>query len=62
MLIKHAQIYDAVHPQPYVGDVLIHGTVIQAIGPQLSAPGEEELDAQGLRLYQIGRASCRERV
>ncbi len=51
MLIKHAQIYDAVHPQPYVGDVLIHGTVIQAIGPQLSAPGEEELDAQGLRLY-----------
>lgn len=51
MLIKHAQIYDAVHPQPYVGDVLIHGTVIQAIGPQLSAPGEVELDAQGLRLY-----------
>lgn len=51
MLIKHAQIYDAVHPQPYVGDVLIHGTRIQAIGPQLSAPGEEELDAQGLRLY-----------
>lgn len=51
MLIKHAQIYDAVHPQPYVGDVLIHGTIIQAIGPQLSAPGEEELDAQGLRLY-----------
>lgn len=51
MLIKHAQIYDAVHPQPYVGDVLFHGTIIQAIGPQLSAPGEEELDAQGLRLY-----------
>ena len=51
MLIKHAQICDAVHPQPYVGDVLIHGTIIQAIGPQLSAPGEEELDAQGLRLY-----------
>lgn len=51
MLIKHAQIYDAVHPQPYVGDVLIHGTIIQTIGPQLSAPGEEELDAQGLRLY-----------
>ena len=51
MLIKHAQIYDAVHPQPYVGDLLIHGTVIQTIGPQLSAPGEEELDAQGLRLY-----------
>ena len=51
MLIKHAQIYDAVHPQPYVGDVLIHGTRIQAIGPQLSAPGEVELDAQGLRLY-----------
>ena len=51
MLIKYAQIYDAVHPQPYVGDVLINGTRIQAIGPQLSVPGEEELDAQGLRLY-----------
>lgn len=51
MLIKHAQIYDAIHPQPYVGDVLLQGSRIQAIGPELSAPGEEEVYAQGLRLY-----------
>lgn len=51
MLIQNAQIYDAIHPQPYVGDVLIQGSRIQAIAPHLSAPGEDVMDAQGLRIY-----------
>lgn len=51
MLIQNAQIYDAIHPTPYEGDVLIRDGRIQAIGPNLSAPGEEVYQAQGLRLY-----------
>ena len=51
MLIRNAQIYDAIHPQPYAGDVLVQGGRIQAIGTNLSAPGEDVLDAGGLRLY-----------
>lgn len=38
MLIQNAQIYDAIHPQPYVGDVLIQGSRIQAIPPIYPLP------------------------
>ena len=51
MLIQNALIFDAIHSQPYVGDILVQGSKIQAIGPNLSALGEDVIDAQGLRLY-----------
>lgn len=51
MLIRNAQIYDAVHSQPYTGDVYIQGSRIQAVGPNLSVSDEEVFDAQGMRVY-----------
>ena len=52
MLIKNGTIYDAVHPQPYEGDIALREGVIAAIGTDLQPqPGEEILDASGLRVY-----------
>ena len=52
MLITHALIHDAVHPQPYMGCISVQNGIIAAIGPDLDlAPGEEIFDSQGLNLY-----------
>jgi imidazolonepropionase-like amidohydrolase len=52
MLIKHGLIFDGIHPDPYEGDIRTQGAVIGEIAPQLTpAPGEQVLDAQGLRVY-----------
>ncbi len=51
MLIKNAMIYDAVHRDPYKGDILIRNGRIAAIGSVEADASEEILDAEGLRAY-----------
>ena len=52
MLIQNGLIFDAVHPEPYEGDVLIRDGKIAAVGTVLAAePGEEVVDARGYRVY-----------
>ena len=48
-LIQNANIHDAIHDEACVGDILIDGSKIAAIGQNLAAPeGAEILDASGL--------------
>ena len=48
-LIQNASIHDAIHDEACVGDILIDGGKIAAIGQSLAAPeGAEILDASGL--------------
>ena len=52
MLIQNALIHDGVTPAPYEGDIAIRDGKLISVGPRLSpAPGEEVLDAAGLRAY-----------
>ena len=52
MLIQNGLIFDAVNAQPYEAHIRVEGTVITAISPDLTpAPGEEVIDAAGLRVY-----------
>ena len=52
MLIQNALIHDGVTPVPYEGDISIRDGKLISVGPRLSpAPGEEVLDAAGLRAY-----------
>ena len=51
MLIKNGTIYTAVQKDAFVGDILIRGGKIAAIGQELDACGEEIFDAQGLNVY-----------
>jgi imidazolonepropionase-like amidohydrolase len=52
MLIQHGLIFDGIHPDPYEGDIRTQGAVIGEIAPRITpAPGEQVLDAQGLRVY-----------
>ena len=51
MLIKNGRIHDAIHETPYAADLLVKDGKIAAIGPDLSAEGEEIVDAAGLDIY-----------
>ena len=51
MLIKNVMIYDAVHWDPYKGDILIRDGKIAGIGEVNADASEEILDAEGLRAY-----------
>ena len=52
MLIKNGIIHDAVHPQPYQGDVALREGRIAAIGGSIQPlAGEEVFDAAGKRVY-----------
>ena len=52
MLIKNGTVYTAVQPEPLQADIAVENGVIRAIAPGLSpAPGEEVVDAAGLRVY-----------
>lgn len=51
MLIKNANVYTAVAPAPFKGDILIRDGKIAAVGAGLSAQGEEIFDAEGLNAY-----------
>ena len=51
-IIHNGLIYDAVHEAPFVGDLLIDGGRIAAIGKNLDAPAEAQVvDASGLYVY-----------
>ena len=51
-IIRNGLIHDAVHAEPFTGDLLIRGGKIAAIGPGLEAPaGAQAVDATGLRVY-----------
>ena len=66
MLIKNGTVYTAVQPEPLQADIAVENGVIRAIAPGLSpAPGEEVVDAAGLRVPRLcGRAqpSCAGRL
>ena len=50
MLIKNAIIHDAIHPEPYEGDILIKDGRLVSVGAQCD--GENEIiDATGLHAY-----------
>ena len=52
MLIQHGTIYDGVNPAPYEADIRLENGKITEIAPGLAPnPGEEVLDAAGLRVY-----------
>ena len=51
-IIRNGLIHDAVHPEPFTGDLLIEGGRIAAIGANLEAPsGARVVDATGLYVY-----------
>jgi len=49
MIIRNAIIHDAIHREPYQGDILIREGKIVSVGG--TAQGEEVLDAAGLQAY-----------
>ena len=52
MLIKNGTIYDCIHREPYQADLRLEDGKIKEISPGLSPlPGEEVIDASGLRVY-----------
>lgn len=52
MLIKNGMVYDCIHREPYGADLRLANGKIQEIAPSLSpTPGEEVIDAAGLRVY-----------
>ena len=52
MLIKNATLYTAVRAEPVQEDISLEHGKIKAIAPGISpAPGEEVVDAAGLRIY-----------
>ena len=50
MVIKNAVIHDAVHPEPYQGDIVIRNGKIVFIG-ETDEKGQHVLDAAGLNAY-----------
>ena len=51
-IIRNGLIHDAIHGDPFIGDLLIRDGKIAAIGAGLEAPsGAQEVDATGLQVY-----------
>ena len=48
LIIRRGTIYDGSGGQPYVGDILVNGDRIVAVGPAAKASGPTEVDAAGL--------------
>ena len=52
IVIKNGRIHDAVHEEPYTGDILVEDKMIQAIGSHLDIPEDAEIiDAEGMDVY-----------
>ncbi len=50
--IQNGLIHTALSPEPFLGDILINGTVIEKIGTDLAVPADcEIIDATGLSVY-----------
>ena len=50
MIIRNAMIHDAIHPEPYKGDILIRDGKLISVGGHAEGDGDV-LDASGLRAY-----------
>lgn len=50
MLIKNAVIHDAIHPEPYTGDILVKDGKIVSVGAA-GTEDDEVIDASGLHAY-----------
>ena len=51
MIIKNAEIHDAIHPEPFHGDIVIRNGKLVSVGPAAGPGAEETIDAAGLRAY-----------
>ena len=51
MIIRDALIHDAIHREPYQGDILIKDGKLVSVGPGMEAAPEEVIDATGLHAY-----------
>ena len=51
MIIKNAIIHDAIHREPYQGDIRIENGKLVSIGPAVDQSSEEIIDAAGLHAY-----------
>ena len=51
MIIRDALIHDAIHREPYQGDILIKDGKLASVGPGMEAAQEEVIDATGLHAY-----------
>ena len=51
MIIRNAMIHDAVHPEPYQGDILIREGKLVSVGGKAAEENDEILDASGLNAY-----------
>lgn len=51
LLIRNALIHDAIHPVPYKGCILIEGTKIKQIQPEIHWEDAQILDAEGHSVY-----------
>lgn len=51
ILIKGGRIHDAIHREPFQADLLIEGTRIARIAPDIACEGAEVVDAAGLDIY-----------
>ena len=50
MIIRNAMIHDAIHQEPYAGDIVIENGKLVSVGPAAEGAGEL-LDATGLHAY-----------
>ena len=51
MIIRNALIHDAVHPEPFRGDILIENGRLVSVGEAVAREDAEILDAEGLNAY-----------
>ena len=51
MIIRNALIHDAVHPEPFRGDILIENGRFVSVGEAVTREDAEILDAEGLNAY-----------
>lgn len=51
MIVRGGKIFDAVHKEPYVADILVRDGKIAEIGSDIQCEGAEIVDAAGLNVY-----------
>lgn len=51
LLIQNASIFDGIHPEPFVGDILVEDGKIKKIAPSVKAKADEVFDATGLYCF-----------
>ena len=51
MIIRNVMIHDAIHREPYQGDIVIRDGKLVSVGGKAAEADEEILDASGLNAY-----------